>query len=320
MREKIISLLLHQEGYLSGEELSAILGISRAAIWKHIHAIRADGGVIEAHTNRGYRLTQLPNLLKPEYVHAYAPNTLPIHWQAETGSTNDDAKHAARQGAAECCFVAENQTGGRGRMGNTWASVPEQAVQMSLLLRPNFPPRNAPAVTFAISLGVCAAIESFCNVAARIKWPNDVVYQGKKLCGILTEMSADIDRVEYIVCGAGTNVNQTTFPGEIEHRATSLSQIVGKKLNRVEFFAVLLEKTHSYYLRYCSQGFAGIAEEYQQKSAVIGQQVVLHGTSDTEAGLCTGFDDTGAILVQTAQGTKAYFAGEVSLRTEKGYV
>ncbi len=322
MREKVLELLFRQDGFLSGEQISAALHVSRAAIWKHIKALKEDGAVIEAQTKKGYRLVRLPDLLKSEYVGLWTKQAYPnIVWIEETDSTNEYAKRKAREGAPdESIFIAELQTRGKGRMERSWQANAGDAIQMSVLLRPRFEPEKAPAITFAAALGVIAAIREVCGIQAQIKWPNDVIYQGKKLCGILTEMSSDMDRVEYLVCGMGLNVNQQEFPAEIEGKAVSLRIATGEKIERVRLCASMIDHTLAYFRNYILHGIDSIFSEYCANSVIIGKKInVLTGT-DTLTGTCEGFTEKGALLLRQGSEIKEFLAGEVSVRGMENYI
>jgi BirA family biotin operon repressor/biotin-[acetyl-CoA-carboxylase] ligase len=321
MRTKIVKALLDADGYVSGEELSKSLGVSRAAVWKHIKALKEEGAVIEAHSRRGYRLLHSPDSLRPEYVKAYGlPNGVCYSWKEDVDSTNDEAKRAARDGAPDrSVFVTEHQTKGKGRLGRGWESHKGEAVEMTVLLRPGFPPAKAPVITFAAALGILRAVRRICHVQAEIKWPNDVVYQGKKLCGILTEMSADLDRVEFLVCGMGLNANQKKFAKEVENRAISLRMITGEKVDRPQLCAAMVEDVLFYCDRYIRKGMDAIFEEYCSHSVVVGKEVKVICGNDTFAGRCEGFSRDGAILVRIGEEQKQFYAGEVSIRGMHDY-
>lgn len=322
MRGKILELLVSADDFLSGEQISEQLKISRAAVWKHIKAIKEEGGVIEAHTKRGYRLLALPDMLKPEYVGFWSKTPQEsIAWMHEVDSTNEHAKRMAREGAkGGSVYLAELQTRGKGRLSRGWISEEGDSIMMSILLRPGFAPPKAPAVTFAAALGVLSAAHRICGVEAKIKWPNDVVYEGKKLCGILTEMSSDMDRVEYIVCGMGLNVNQSSFPQEIEDKASSLRIISGKKIDRIKLCAAMIDDVFSYCERYVSEGIDAIFDEYCANSVIIGKEIRVLSGDVSVSGVCRGFTKQGALMVDVEGETETFLAGEVSVRGMKEYI
>lgn len=321
MRKEILKLLFTADDFLSGEQISETLGISRAAVWKHIKAIKDEGGIIEAHTKRGYRLVALPDLLKPDYVGFFTQRAADIVWLREVDSTNEYAKRMAREGAPHgSIYIAELQTKGKGRLSRGWVSCPGDAIQMSMLLRPEFEPPKAPAVTFAAALGVVSAIRRTCGIEAKIKWPNDVVFGGKKLCGILTEMSSDMDRVEYIVCGMGLNVNQREFDGEVAEKAISLRMASGKKQDRVRLAAAMADDVLAYCERYILQGIDAIFDEYCANSVIIGKEIKVLSGNKTVTGVCSGFSKQGELLLDIDGKTQAFMAGEVSVRGMEQYI
>lgn len=322
MRQQIIKFLLSQEEYQSGEALSAQLGISRAAVWKHIKALREEGAEIDAHTNKGYRLIRLPDLLKPEYIGAYLDDyRVPMRWFEEVGSTNDYGKKWAQEGAEDgSVVVAEHQTMGKGRLNRSWESVPHGSVEMSIVLRPKIPPQQAAGINFAVALGVAAAIEKGYGVSTKIKWPNDITYQNKKICGILTEMSADMDHIEYAVSGAGVNANQETFHGELKEKATSIRIITGKSVNRAQLCAMEIQEILRYYKKYIVSGMSSIIQEYKEKSAVLGKQINVIAGAETYCGFCKGFAEDGTLLVEVDGELRRLLAGEVSIRGMNDYV
>lgn len=322
MRKRILKLLVSADDFVSGEQISDELNISRAAVWKHIKAIKEEGGVIEAHTKRGYHLVSLPDVLKPEYVGFWA-HTRPerIHWMHEVDSTNEHAKRLAREGAPDgSVYIAELQTKGKGRLERGWISEAGASIMMSVLLRPGFAPPKAPAVTFAAALGVVRAIKRICGADAGIKWPNDVVFEGKKLCGILTEMSTDMDRVEYIVCGMGLNVNQKKFPEEVAEKASSVRLITGKKVDRVKLCAAMIDEVFLCCERYVAEGIDAIFDEYCANSVIIGKEIKVLAGEDSVLGVCSGFTKQGALMLDVGGETKTFLAGEVSVRGMKEYI
>ena len=321
MRKEILKLLFTADDFLSGEQISGTLGISRAAVWKHIKALKEEGGKIEAHTKRGYRLAALPDLLKPEYIGFYARRASDIVWLREVDSTNEYAKRMAREGAPHGrIYIAELQTRGKGRLNRGWVSCPGDAVQMSMHLRPVFEPPKAPAVTFAAALGVTSAVRRVCGIDAKIKWPNDVVYGGKKLCGILTEMSSDMDRVEYIVCGMGLNVNQQEFPGEVAEKAVSVRIATGEEQDRVRLAAAMADDVLAYCERYISGGIDTIFDEYCANSVIIGKEIKVLSGNETVTGVCRGFSKQGELLLDIDGETQSFMAGEVSVRGMEQYI
>lgn len=320
MRTEILKMFARRDGYISGEKISEALHISRAAVWKHINALKEDGCEIEAQTNKGYRLVRMPDLLKPEYIALYlADEPVKIVWLDSVDSTNTKAKELARETTADSfVVVTENQTGGKGRMGREWYSAPGEAVQMTIVVRPDIAPAKAPAFNMAAALGVCGAVQDLYGIEAGIKWPNDVVYQGKKLCGILTEMSADMDRVEYLACGIGVNANQIAFPGELKDRAVSLRMILGKQVERAPLSAALIGEVNKK-LKAHLDG-EGWLQQYKEHSMILEQEITVLNGEETVTGVCAGFGENGELLLHTDGKEVRFVAGEVSVRGMKSYV
>ncbi len=321
MKADILKILHKAGGFVSGEEISALLHVSRASVWKHIKALKEDGCEIEAHTNKGYRLVRIPDLLKSEYINLSLAQPADIVWFAETDSTNTQGKLLARQRESDFfVVVAEHQSGGKGRLGRAWASNPGEAVQMSFVCRPDLPPGRAPAMNFAVALGVSDAIFEEVGIKTGVKWPNDVVYGAKKICGILTEMSADMDKVEFLVCGAGINANQRRFSGEISGRAISLRMIKGGRIDRVRLAAALVRQVKRWMGAYIAGGMDALMPAYRERSVVLGREITVSDGQASWQGVCAGFGGNGEIRVKIGEEERSFHAGEVSVRGRDQYV
>lgn len=323
MKNKVIEMLYNRkEDYISGELISENLGITRAAVWKSINAIKNEGGTVDAISGRGYKLIALPDLLKPEYLNLYLKNNpAEIRWFKEINSTNNYLKELSHNKSIKNMIaIAEYQSEGKGRLGRTWTSNPEDSIQISFFFRPDAPPEIANAFNFAGALGICKAIKDTCNVEVNIKWPNDIVFKGKKLCGILTEMSTDMNQIEYIVFGAGTNVNQESFSGELEEKAISLRMITGNKIDRIYLCAAKIKNISDYFEMVADGKTDEIMDEYRQKSAIIGKRIYLITATDKIGGICEDFGPGGELLLNINGTVKPFHAGEVSVRGEMGYV
>lgn len=245
-KEKILGFLRNNSGYVSGEELSERLDVSRTAVWKNINALRSSGYEIESVTNRGYRLISRPDLLTKEEITAGLSTAFlakEIYYQESVDSTNEEAKRQAMHGAPNgSLFIAEEQTGGKGRLGRIWRSPRGSGLWFSILLRPSSLPEQIASLTLLAGLAVCTAIRSKTGCTAMIKWPNDVVIGSKKVCGILTEMAAEIDRVDYVIMGIGINVNNESFPEELQIKGTSLYLETGASVARAELLCEILKE------------------------------------------------------------------------------
>lgn len=322
MRIKILDLLRRcPDEYLSGEEISRHLEVSRTAIWKHMQTLKQAGYEIEAHPRQGYRLKNLPDLLLP-YVIRDTLNTKmigqgEIYYFSEIDSTNNEGKKQANLGCAEGSIVlAEEQNGGRGRLSRGWFSPVGKGIWLSIILRPPFNPYDAPKCTLMAAVAVTKAIRSVAQVQCGIKWPNDILYQGKKLVGILTEMSAEIDAINHVVIGMGINVNiaQDDFPDELQSIATSLSIIRGKEISRLILLNGILGELETAYTQVIQKGFPQMLDEWRELSITLGQKVDVMGSGRAFSGTAIDIDQDGALLVQTEQCLERVLAGDVSIR------
>ncbi len=311
MREQIYRRLKEAGGYISGETISESLGITRAALWKHIRAMEADGAVIGSANKRGYKLESPPDVPRIEYVGAHIRHDIPLQYQPSTASTNDDAK-AAAQMQQTGVFIAGEQTAGKGRKGRTWVSELRSGVYMSFLVRPKTVPEKVAGLTLAVAVSMCRAIESVSDASARIKWPNDIIVDGRKAAGILTESMLNMDGVDYVVCGIGVNT-QAKFEGELAATATGVS------VNGTLLAAAMIDGFIDAYALFESEGLAPFMDEFRRRSAISGA-VTVSSASGSDTGTLAGFDDDGALLLNVDGETRRYVAGEVSLRGEKGYV
>ncbi len=314
MRFKIYKALSGADGFISGEALSEQLGVTRAALWKHIKAMQADGAQIESATNRGYRLVSPPTIPRAEYVRAYLRRDVPVFFGERCASTNETAKAAARDGSIKrAAFIAGEQTAGKGRLGRTWVSKPGQGVYVTMLVRPNIDPPRVSGITMMAAVAVCGAIEAVSGTKPRIKWPNDVLLDGKKAVGILTESMVHMDGVEFAVCGIGINTCAKALSGEIAEIATAV------EANPTVLAAAVIDSFFEAFEVFEQKGLAPFMETFRERNAVSGV-VTLTSAGVSTAGEFIGYDDEGAILIETGGETKRYIAGEVSLRGERGYV
>lgn len=329
MKTKILTILKESGGYVSGQDLCSRLGVSRTAVWKAVKQLEEEGCRIEALRNKGYRLTavedgitgaQIGSLLQTKYMGrnlVYFP---------ETDSTNIQVKRLAEAGSPEgTLVVAESQTAGKGRRGRNWSSPPGSSIYMSYLLRPKIPPYSASMLTLLAGMACARAVREETGLEAKIKWPNDLVLKGKKICGILTEMSTELEEIHYIFTGIGINVNQTEFPEEIRDMATSLkleSEKKGENFSRSALIASCMKWFEHYYEEFLLQGdFSKLKEEYEGMLANLGREVVVLDPAGEYSGICRGIDETGRLLVELpGREVRAVLSGEVSVRGIYGYV
>jgi BirA family biotin operon repressor/biotin-[acetyl-CoA-carboxylase] ligase len=304
--------------FVSGEAISDKLGLSRAAVWKHVNALRAQGYRIDAVPARGYRLVEIPDRLgKLELLPLLNTRELGqvLHWFEEVGSTNDVAKRLAEEGAAHGeVVVAEAQTAGRGRRGRSWSSPARRSVYLSAVLRPDLTPPRAAELTLLASVAVCEAARQ-AGVQASIKWPNDVLAGGRKLAGILTELAADLDQVQWVVLGIGVNVNlaREDFPPELRDVATSLAIERGQRVPRALFAAAMLSALEEWLDRHAAEGFAPVREAWRAMSDTLGRDVRVRTGDRGVEGLAEDIDASGALLVRTPAGIERILSGDVEL-------
>jgi BirA family biotin operon repressor/biotin-[acetyl-CoA-carboxylase] ligase len=315
---KILELFLERDGIVSGEELSSILSVSRTAVWKHIKALRLQGYNIEARHSSGYRLLSTPDILTSAALTAGLTTRIlgrKVIYLPTTGSTNAEAYRLADEGAEEgTVIVADSQHQGKGRLGRIWHSPPGVNLYTSLILKPPILPVNAFQLTFLSAVAVARAIEASIATPPFIKWPNDILLGSKKVAGLLNEMSAETERVNFVILGIGVNLNMLPeqFPEDLRYPATSLAIESGRKINRLQFARQLLESLDALYTDYLSNGYGPIRDEWVARCGMIGLQVAVSGTSEQIEGIATGIDDSGALLVKKESGVIArVLAGDV---------
>lgn len=326
MKSKILWALSHREGYVSGQELCEELQVSRTAVWKVINQLKEEGYEIESVPRKGYRILARPDVVTAEEVGSrletkWAART--IYFYETTGSTNINAAEFAEKGAPEgTLVVAEEQGTGKGRRGRHWVTPRGSAIAMSMVVRPQIAPMNVSMVTLVMGLAVASACREFCSVEAKIKWPNDVVVDGRKICGILTEMFSEIDYIKYLVIGTGINTAVEEFPPELQQRAVSLHSIMGSRPDRAGLIAVCMKYFEKYYETFLeTQDFSRLKEVYNELLVGIGGTVKVLEPGNEYTGISEGINDRGELLVRREDGTlEAVYAGEVSVRGIYGYV
>jgi BirA family biotin operon repressor/biotin-[acetyl-CoA-carboxylase] ligase len=305
---------------ISGTKLAQEIGTNRSEVWRLVQQLRTLGVEIAGHPSSGYQLTAVPDLLLPEMVEPLVRGTIfgNIHHYYRAGCTNTLALEAAADGAPEgSVFLAEQQTAGRGRGDNQWHSAESTGIYCSVILRPALPPSEVLTLSLAAGLAVQAAIQEVdSRVIPDLKWPNDVLTQGKKFCGILTEMSSEATRVRHIVVGIGLNVNQESFPGELEHTATSLRRTTGTEWSRVELGAALLKSLDREYKELLAnpEGRAEILQRFEaHSSSVRGRQVRVEENGGFD-GVTEGLDPRGFLRVRTRDAVRIVYSGTVRLK------
>ena len=320
MKSEILRLLKESEGYVSGQQLCEQFQVSRTAVWKVVDQLKKEGYEIEAVPRKGYRLVESPDVLSEAELESlrstkWAGKSIFVF--KETDSTNIQAKAGGEKGEPHgTLYVAESQSAGRGRRGRRWESPAGESIYMSLLLRPEFPPVKAPMLTLVMALAVARALREQTGVDVQIKWPNDLVVQGRKICGILTEMSID-----YVVIGIGINVNQNEFPEELKDCASSLKMETGRRFRRSHLIAAVMEHFEMYYEQFLQEGsIAGLRKEYNELLVNKDRQVKILEPGNHYEAYALGINDTGELIVEKEDGSvQNIFAGEVSVRGIYGY-
>lgn len=326
MKTEILKLLRKADGYVSGQQICEQLDVSRTAVWKVIRQLKEEGYQIEAVRNRGYRIVEVPDVLTGEELKSLMQTQWAgrnIVYYPETDSTNLRIRELGDAGAPHGTLaVADMQTSGRGRRGRTWESPPGSSIYMSILLRPDIIPGAAPMLTLVMACSVAEGISDCENVDVRIKWPNDVIAGGKKLVGILTEMSTQIDYINHVTIGVGINVNMTEFPENIRDTATSLRLETGHKVRRAPLIAAIMKRFEENYAVFLkTQDMSGLMEKYSGMLINLDREVLVLGAEDSYKAHALGIDRQGELIVRREDGTEEkIYAGEVSVRGVYGYV
>lgn len=307
------------DSFISGQQISRTLGISRTAVWKHIKLLRLQGFEIEAVTSRGYHLVSAPNSLSSALIKEQLTSVVigsNIIYHDTTASTNADAFRLAEEGAREgTTVVADSQNNGKGRLGRIWSSPPGVNLYCSIILRPQIMPFEAPQLTFLSAVAVARAIELTTTLQPKIKWPNDILLNDCKIAGLLNEMSAETDGVKFVVLGIGVNLNMTEeqFPHDLRTPATSLFIEQHKPVQRAQFTAIMLNELDRLYTDFKRFGFEPVREEWQARSAANGRQVeITDGGQGRIRGDFAGIDESGSMLVRLDNGiVERIYSGDV---------
>lgn len=308
-RTKLIEAFSNANGeFLSGQALADILGCSRTAIWKHIEELRKEGFELEAIRNKGYRIINTPKNMTENELRLGLKTTIfgkTIHYLESTDSTQKVAHRLAQEGCPDGTLViAEEQTNGRGRLARNWHSPKFTGIWMSLVLRPKLPPARAPQFTLIAAVAVAQAIEDVCEISPDIKWPNDLLLNGKKITGILTELQADSDKINAIIMGIGMNVNQKEddFPVELHDIATSLAIETGREISRSNLVKRILENLEKYYLIYLENGFAPLKLLWESYAVSLGKDIIARTISGNISGKALGITEEGVLKIQDENG------------------
>jgi len=312
-KEKILNLLRSSHsGFISGEELARMCGISRTMVWKHIKSLEREGFAINAVPSQGYQITTLPDILRQVDVKRGLKTRImgkAIYLLSEVASTNTLAMEMAANGTPEgTVVIAETQTTGKGRLGRKWIS-PKGNLYLSVVLRPNIPMHKAPLITLMGAVAVASAIRKTGNLEAGIKWPNDILVSGKKVSGLLTEMSAEQDRIRHIVLG----IEMGDLPPEVRCLTTSLAAEAGATINRTALLQQLLRDLEIWYKKFLTHD-EDVLEEWKKLNLTVGNRVTVSGAGESLKGLAKGVDNEGRLIVRGDDGTDhTVAAGDVTI-------
>lgn len=325
MKEAVLRMLRQSSPeFVSGEEICKVLNVSRTAVWKYIKALKEDGYKIEARSRAGYLFKSAPDIPYPEEIREGLVARIfgqRVYYYNSIPSTNVQARELAQKGAPEgTLVVAEEQTGGKGRLGRSWHSPGGKGLWFSLIFRPQTIPAQAAQLTILAAVAMAEAIRKETGLPAGIKWPNDLLLDGKKICGILTEMSAEMERVNHLVLGAGINVDQSEedFPEELKDTATSLLLALNRPVPRVKLLQSILASIEAWYDRWLTEGFTPVLGRWKDFSVTLRRPVRIHTFNGSWDGWAEDVDEEGALILQMPDlSRKRIISGEVSLRSER---
>ncbi|WP_110112370.1 biotin--[acetyl-CoA-carboxylase] ligase [Bacillus sp. CGMCC 1.16541] len=313
-----------EEEYVSGQKISDLLGCSRTAVWKHIEDLRKEGYELEAVRKKGYRIVNKPNKVSEnELILGLQTKRIGqhVHYEEVVESTQKIAHRLAQEGAEEgTVVVAEQQTAGRGRLDRVWHSPKGTGVWMSVILRPTVPPQHAPQLTLLTAVAVVQSIQEVTGISPQIKWPNDILIEGKKAVGILTEMQADADRIHSVIIGIGINVNQQKedFSDSIKEIATSLAVEKGETINRAALMQAIFLKIETLYEEYLTNGFGLIKLLWETYAISIGKRIIARTLRGSIEGWAKGITEDGVLLIEDDLGVLHHIhSADIELSTRK---
>lgn len=305
--------LLKQHDIISGETIAQSLGISRPAVWKHIQILQKKGYQIESLRQKGYKLLVLPEIPVEEIKARLDSESLwnTIQCFSELPSTNEHLKELVKKNLSEgVVIIAETQSNGKGRKQRQWIST-KGGLYFSVLLRPPLPPQKAMLATMATSIAMTKAIRETTGIQVRIKWPNDLLYEGNKICGVLTELSAEMDQITYMIIGVGINVNNM-IPEELSSFATTLQAIGGKKISLTDLLTSSLSNLDIWYDHVKKGQQKLIFNTWLEYTDTIGKTVQIRDTTSTITGLAKGITENGGLILETKEGIKHIVSGDIS--------
>lgn len=317
-------MLKETEDFISGEMISNKLNMTRAGIWKHMKGLKEDGYIIESVPRKGYKLISSPDILTYEEIEEDLKTSFigrNLYYYQVIDSTNKSAKDMAHEEEGTV-LVAEEQSQGKGRLGRNWLSPKGKGIYMSLILKPNIEPIKVSRITLIGAAAVNKALSNL-GVKSEIKWPNDILINGKKICGILTEMSGELNRVDYVIMGIGINVNldEKHIIEELQDKATSIKIQEGKTINRKELMANILNELEDLYLEFIDRdNIEKSIDICRKNSAMIGKEVRVIRGKEVRKGRAIDINNQGELIVEFPTGKEKVYSGEVSIRGIDGYI
>lgn len=325
MKNKILNLLKESDDFISGEEIGERFNMTRAGIWKHVNSLKEEGYIIESISKRGYKLISSPDILTYEEVEEYLKTSFigrNIYYYDSIDSTNIMGKEIAFSEKEGTIVVGEEQLAGKGRMGREWISPKGKGIYMSIVLKPDIEPMKASKITLIGAAAVNKALSNL-GIKSSIKWPNDILINGKKISGILTEISGEINMVDYLIMGIGVNVNlnKADIPKELKDKATSINIEEGKFINRKLLMANILNEFEDLYIDFKDNGnISKTVEICRENSVLIGKEVNVIRGKENRKGIAVDINEEGELVVEFETGIEKIYSGEVSLRGLTGYI
>ena len=325
MKNRILNLLKESDDFISGQKISDDLGVSRAAVWKYINALKEEGYEIESISRRGYKFVSSPDVLTYEEIEKFLDTKYigrKLVYLSAVDSTNNYAKNMASNKNEGTVITAEQQLSGKGRLGRDWTSPSHKGIYMSIILKPDLDPSKVAKLTLIGAAAVYKALKDI-GIQSQIKWPNDIVIDGKKVCGILTEMSCELNIINYIIMGIGINVNldKDDIPKELKDKATSLKLVTKKTINRKGLLGLVLNHFEKLYEPFKKDlNLDEVIKICKENSALLGKEVHIIQGNSTRKGKAIDINSEGELIVKFDTGIETIYSGEVSVRGLNGYV
>lgn len=327
MKSKVLKILKNsRQEFVSGEKLSEELGVSRTSIWKYINKLREDGYEIESYPKRGYRLKEEADILSGDEIDPLLKTKAigrEIIYLPEVSSTNEELKRCSAEGREGLTIISEKQSLGKGRLGRTWTSLEKKGIYMSVLLKPNIQPQEAAKLTQIAAASVTLALREF-GIDAKIKWPNDIILNGKKICGILTEMSGELMQLDHVILGIGinTHLDEEDLNEEIKEKASSIKLETGRDYERKMLLAGILNKFEELYYDFLdTKSISKSLAVCKENSIVLGREVRIIRKGMEEIKIALDLSEDGELIVKGADGKiEKIVSGEVSVRGLNGYI